>query len=144
MPTKKVIDMTARSSSSLAYNDYVYLTKEVPQTDEKMQASVLRDYALSGIKTSANSGLAQTSSSYASSNPEYELSLDVNNLSVVTPVGGDYISIEDVTDNSTKKVLVSAVVGLASGTVTSVTGGTNLTASPTTGATVVNLDSTLT
>ena len=74
MPTKKVIDMTARSSSSLAYNDYVYLTKEVPQTDEKMQASVLRDYALSGIKTSANSGLAQTSSSYASSNPEYELS----------------------------------------------------------------------
>ena len=144
MPTKKVIDMTARSSSSLAYNDYVYLTKEVPQTDEKMQASVLRDYALSGIKTSANSGLAQTSSSYASSNPEYELSLDVNNLSVVTPVGGDYISIEDVTDNSTKKVLVSAVVGLASGTVTSVTGGTNLTASPTTGATIVNLDSTLT
>ena len=144
MPTKKVIDMTARSSSNLAYNDFVYLTKAVPQTDEKMQASVLRDYALSGIKTSANSGLAQTSSSYASSNPEYELSLDVNNLSVVTPVAGDYISIEDVTDNSTKKVLVSAVVGLASGTVTSVTGGTNLTASPTTGATIVNLDSTLT
>ena len=144
MPTKKVIDMTASSSSNLAYNDFVYLTKAVPQTDEKMQASVLRDYALSGIKTSANSGLAQTSSSYASSNPEYELSLDVNNLSVVTPVAGDYISIEDVTDNSTKKVLVSAVVGLASGTVTSVTGGTNLTASPTTGATIVNLDSTLT
>ena len=144
MPTKKVINMTARSSSSLAFDDYVYLTGESPYIDEKMQASVLRDYALSGIKTSANSGLAQTSSSYAFANPEYELSLDVNNLSVVTPVAGDYISIEDITDNSTKKVLVSAVVGLASGTVTSVTGGTNLTASPTTGATIVNLDATLT
>jgi len=144
MPTKKVIDMTARSSSSLAYNDFLYLTKEVPLTDEKVQASTVRDFVLSGVKTSSNSGLAQTSSSYASSNPEYELSLDVNNLAVVTPVAGDYISIEDVTDNSTKKVLVSAVVGLASGTVTSVTGGTNLTASPTTGATVVNLDATLT
>ena len=144
MPTKKVIDMTARSSSSLAYNDFLYLTKEAPLTDEKVQASTVRDFVLSGVKTSSNSGLAQTSSSYASSNPEYELSLDVNNLAVVTPVAGDYISIEDVTDNSTKKVLVSAVVGLASGTVTSVTGGTNLTASPTTGATVVNLDATLT
>ena len=144
MPTKKVIDMTARSSSSLAYNDFLYLTKEAPLTDEKVQASTVRDFVLSGVKTSSNSGLAQTSSSYASSNPEYELSLDVNNLAVVTPVAGDYISIEDVTDNSTKKVLVSAVVGLASGAVTSVTGGTNLTASPTTGATIVNLDATLT
>ena len=144
MPTKKVIDMTARSSSSLAYNDFVYLTKEVPLTDEKMQASVMRDYVLSGVKTSANSGLAQTSTSYAAANPDYELTLDVNNLAIVTPVAGDYISIEDITDNTTKKVLVSAVVGLASGTVTSVTGGTNLTASPTTGATVVNLDATLT
>tara|TARA_B100000949_G_scaffold16460_1_gene12713 strand:+ start:2200 stop:3660 length:1461 start_codon:yes stop_codon:yes gene_type:complete len=144
MPTKKVIDMTARSSSSLAYNDFVYLTKEVPLTDEKMQASVMRDYVLSGVKTSANSGLAQTSTSYAAANPDYELTLDVNNLAIVTPVAGDYISIEDITDNTTKKVLVSAVVGLASGTVTSVTGGTNLTASPTTGATIVNLDATLT
>ena len=91
MPTKKVLDMTARSSSSLAYNDFVYLTKEVPLTDEKMQASVMRDYVLSGVKTSANSGLAQTSTSYAAANPDYELSLDVNNLAVVTPVTGDYI-----------------------------------------------------
>ena len=144
MPTEKVINMTARSSSSLNYNDFLYLTKEAPLTDEKVQASVVRDYVLSGVKTSANSGLAQTSSAYASDNPEYELSLDVNNLAIVTPVAGDYISIEDITDNTTKKVLVSAVVGLASGTVTSVTGGTNLTASPTTGATIVNLDATLT
>ena len=93
MPTKKVIDMTARSSSSLAYNDFLYLTKEAPLTDEKVQASTVRDFVLSGVKTSSNSGLAQTSSSYASSNPEYELSLDVNNLAVVTPVAGDYISI---------------------------------------------------
>ena len=61
-------------------------------------------------------------------------------MAIVTPVVGDYISIEDVTDNSTKKVLVSAVVGLASGTVTSVSGGDGITVSPTTGATSVSAD----
>ena len=96
MATKKVIDMTARGSSALAFNDFVYLTKEVPLTDEKMQASVMRDYVLSGIKTSANSGLAQTSTAYAFANPDYELSLDVTNL---TASGGtasvtDYIAID--------------------------------------------------
>ena len=65
-----------------------------------MQASVYaRLCYLSGVKTSANSGLAQTSTSYAAANPDYELSLDVNNLAIVTPVAGDYISIEDITDN---------------------------------------------
>ena len=107
MPTKKVIDMTARSSSALAYDDYLYLTGESPNLDEKMQASVLRDYTLQGVKTSANSGLAQTSTPYATSNPDRELSLDVDNL---TAAGGgtasvtDYIAIEQ--GAGTKKLLV--------------------------------------
>ena len=142
MPTKKVIDMTARSSSSLAYNDYVYLTKEVPQTDEKMQASVLRDYALSGIKTSSNSGLAQTSSAYAAANPEYELSVDANNLATVTAVTSDYIIIQDITDNSTKKALISDVV--STGDIEGVTAGTNLNGGGTSGTVTLNLDTTIT
>ena len=131
MPTLKVINMTARSSSSLNYNDFLYLTKEAPLTDEKVQASVVRDYVLSGIKTSANSGLAQTSSAYASDNPEYELSVDASNLGVVTAVTADYILIQDVTDNSTKKALLSDVI--TSGDITEVQAGTGITVTNGTG-----------
>jgi hypothetical protein len=131
MPTTQVINMTARSSSSLNYNDFLYLTKEAPLTDEKVQASVVRDYVLSGIKTSANSGLAQTSSAYASDNPEYELSVDTSNLAVVTAVAADYILIQDVTDNSTKRALISDVV--STGDITEVQAGTGITVTNGTG-----------
>ena len=56
------------------------------------------------------------------------LSFEASELAAVTPVATDYVVIEDVTDNSSKKVLVSAITGMATGTVTSVTAGsTNLT-----------------
>ena len=43
--------MTARPSSGLAYDDYLYLTKEAPLTDEKVGANaVLRDFVLSGVE----------------------------------------------------------------------------------------------
>ena len=122
--------MTARSSSSLAYNDFLYLTSEAPLTDERMQASVLRDYVLSGVKTSSNSGLAQTSSAYAAANPEYELSVDASNLATVTAVAADYIIIQDITDNSTKKALISDVV---TGDITEVQAGTGITVTNGTG-----------
>ena len=146
MPTIKVVDMTARTSSNLAYDDYVYLTS-LPTVDEKMQASVLRDYALSGIKTSANSGLAQTSTPYAAANPEYELTLDVNNLPIAAGTAGvtDYVVIEAVGSGDTKKILVGSLPFVSTGVaVTSVSGGTNLTTPSTTGAVTVNMDSTLT
>ena len=145
MPTKKVIDMTARSSSALAYDDYLYLTGESPNLDEKMQASVLRDYTLQGVKTSANSGLAQTSTPYATSNPDRELSLDVDNL---TAAGGgtasvtDYIAIEQ--GAGTKKLLVGDLPFASSASsVSSVLGGTNIGVIGT-GNVTVNLDATLT
>ena len=146
MATKKGIEMTARATSTLSYDDYLYLTGESPNIDEKMQASVLRDYVLSGVKTSANSGLAQTSTPYAGANPEYELTLDANNLDIATGTIGltDYIVIEAVGSGLTKKMTAANVLAAATGAVTSVTGGTNLTASPTTGLAVVNLDATLT
>jgi hypothetical protein len=145
MATTKVIDMAARSSSALAYDDYLYLTGESPNLDEKMQASVLRDYTLQGVKTSSNSGLAQTSTPYATSNPDRELSLDVDNL---TAAGGgtasvtDYIAIEQ--GAGTKKLLVGDLPFASSASsVTSVLGGTNIGVTGT-GAVTVNLDATLT
>jgi hypothetical protein len=145
MATKKVIDMTARSSSNLAYDDFVYLTKEVPLTDEKMQASVMRDYVLSGVKTSANSGLAQTSTPYATSNPDRELSLDVTNL---TASGGtasvtDYIAIDQ--GAGIKKLLVGDLPFASSASsVASLIGGTNVNVSAATGNVTVNVDTTMT
>ena len=144
MATKKVIDMTARGSSSLAYNDYVYLTKEAPPTDEKMQASVMRDYVLSGVKTSANSGLAQTSTAYAYANPDYELSLDVTNLTVSggTASVTDYIAIDQ--GAGIKKLQVGDLPFASSASsVSSVLGGTNIGVTGT-GVVTVNLDATLT
>ena len=145
MATTKVIDMSARSSSALAYDDYLYLTGESPNLDEKMQASVLRDYTLQGVKTSANSGLAQTSTPYATSNPDRELSLDVDNL---TAAGGgtasvtDYIAIEQ--GAGTKKLLVGDLPFASSASsVSSVLGGTNIGVTGT-GNVTVNLDATLT
>ena len=145
MATKKVIDMTARGSSSLAFNDFVYLTKEVPLTDEKMQASVMRDYVLSGIKTSSNSGLAQTSTSYVFANPDYELSVDVNNLTTVggTASTGDYIAIDQ--GAGTKKLLVGDLPFASSASsVASLIGGTNVNVSAATGNVTVNVDTTMT
>ena len=40
------------------------------------------------------------------------LAMDVNELSVVTAVAADYIAIEDIGDNSTKKALISDIVSL--------------------------------
>jgi hypothetical protein len=142
MATKKVIEMTARSTSTLSYDDYLYLTGEAPDIDEKMQASVLRDYVLSGIKTSANSGLAQTSTSYAGANPEYELTLDANNLDIAGGTIGltDYLVIEAVGSGLTKKMTAANVLAATTSAVTSVNGGDGITVSPTTGATAVEVD----
>ena len=140
MATTKVIDMTARSSSALAYDDYLYLTGESPNLDEKMQASVLRDYALSGIKTSAESGLSQSSTSYAGANPEYELKIDVSNLATVTPTASDFLAIDQ--GGVTKKVLISSLPNV--GDITDVVAGANLNGGGTTGSVTLNLDTTIT
>ena len=145
MPTIKVVDMTARTSSSLAYDDYVYLTS-LPTVDEKMQASVLRDYALSGIKTSADSGLAQTSTPYAVANPEYELTLDVNNLPIAAGTADvtDYVVIEAVGSGDTKKILVGSLPFVTAAVSDVASLSSNLTAAPTTGAVKIDLATTLT
>ena len=145
MATTKVIDMTARSSSALAYDDYLYLTGESPNLDEKMQASVLRDYTLQGVKTSANSGLAQTSTPYATSNPDRELSLDVTNLTVTggTASVTDYIAIDQ--GAGIKKLQVGDLPFASSASsVASLIGGTNVNVSAATGNVTVNVDTTMT
>ena len=53
------------------------------------------------------------------------LALDVNELSVVTAVAGDYVTIEDVGDGSSKKALISDITALVpQGDLTAITAGT--------------------
>ena len=142
MATTTVPDMTARSSAALsATNDFFYLTTTT--TDERLNAGLLRDYAMAGIK--GGTGIDATVNTTPGTN-DSTLSLDINNLTSLgaTADGADTVPIYDADAGSVKKATIAEVVGAATSAVTSVTGGTNLTASPTTGATVVNLDATLT
>ena len=130
--------MTSRSSAALhATNDFFYLSTVT--TDEKLNAGLLRDYNMAGVL--GGNGIDATIDTGANTTT---LSLDVSELSSATPVAGDYIAIQDVTDDSSKKVLVSDVLGLVSTAVSSVSGGTNIGVSSSTGAVTVNLDSSLT
>ena len=53
------------------------------------------------------------------------LALDVNELSVVTAVAADYVTIEDVGDGSSKKALISDITALVpQGDLTAITAGT--------------------
>ena len=60
---------------------------------------------ITGIVTNANSGLAGGTTS-----GDATLTVDANNLSTATAVSTDYVVIEDVTDNSTKKALISDII----------------------------------
>ena len=140
MAVEKVIDMTARSSSGLAYDDYLYLTREAPLTDEKVGASVLRDFMLNGVEV--GDGLDKSTTGYASSNPVATISLDLAELAAVTPSTSDYVIVQDVTDDTTKKALISAIPLL--GDISDVVAGTNLNGGGSSASVTLNLDTTLT
>ena len=74
------------------------------------------------INTNSNSGLSggTATSSGASTTT---LLLDANNLATATAVSTDYLVIEDVTDGSTKKALISDIVSL--GDITAVNTASN-------------------
>ena len=90
---------------------------------------------ITAVLTAASSGLAGGGSSGSLS-----LSVDVNNVATATAVATDYVLIEDVTDNTTKKALISDITALA-GDITEVSAGTALSgggAGP--GAVTLNVD----
>ena len=88
---------------------------------------------ITGITTAAHSGMAGGASSGTAS-----ISVDANNLSTVTATTADYIIIEDVDDNTTKKALISDVV--SAGDITGVTAGTAISGGGTSGTVTVNVD----
>ena len=88
---------------------------------------------ITGITTASNSSLAGGTTSGTAT-----LTVDVNNSTSATATTSDYMLISDVDDsNATKKALISDVV--ASGDITSVVAGTNLSGGATSGAATLNL-----
>ena len=142
MATIKVPDMTAVSSAALnATGDFFYLSTTT--TDERLNAGLLRDYAMAGVK--GGTGLDATVDTTSGVN-DTTLDLNITGLAALgaTTNAADEVAIYDADAGAIKKATIAEVVGAATSAVTSVTGGTNLTASPTTGDTIVNLDATLT
>ena len=142
MATIKVPNMTSASTSALnATADFFYLTTAT--TDEKIAAGMLRDYAMAGIK--GGTGLDATVDTTSGVN-DTTLDLNITGLTALgaTTDAADEIALYDADAGSIKKATIAEVVGAATSAVTRVTGGTNLTSSPDTGNTIVNLDATLT
>ena len=113
MATTKVVDMVGTSSSEIPYDDYFY--KTTPTTDERTQASIVRDYVLSGV--TAGEGLSKTTTPYADANPVATLDFKTSEITAatVTAAAGDLLVIQDVDDsNNTKKVTAQSIADLNS------------------------------
>jgi hypothetical protein len=90
---------------------------------------------ITGITTAANSGMAGGASSGTAS-----ISVDANNLSTVTATTTDYIIIEDVDDNTTKKALISDVVSAGDITAVNTAANSSLAGGATSGAVSLTAD----
>lgn len=73
--------------------------------DSTSWTALLGGADITAVNTNANSGLSGGASSGA-----VTLTVDANNLDTATAVSTDYVVIEDVTDNSTKKALISDII----------------------------------
>lgn len=90
---------------------------------------------ITGITTAANSGMAGGASSGTAS-----ISVDANNLTTVTATTADYIIIEDVDDNTTKKALISDVVATGDITAVNTAANSSLAGGATSGAVSLTAD----
>ena len=90
-------------------------------------------------KMSSSSGditsvVAGTGLSGGGTTGDVTLNIDLSELSTATVATGDYVAIQDVTDNSSKKVTAQSIADLApQGDITGVTAGTGISGGGTTG-----------
>ena len=91
------------------------------------------------ITTASNSGLSGGSSASSGAFTS-TLLVDANNLATVTAEGSDFLVIEDVTDNSTKKALISDIVSLGDITAVNTASNSGLAGGSTSGAVSLTVD----
>lgn len=132
------LDVSELTEVTAVSTDYVVIEDATDNTTKKAPISdIISQGDITAIVTGTNSGLAGGVTSGAA-----DLTVDANNLASTTAVSSDYMIIQDVTDNSTKKALISDIVDL--GDITNVIAGTNLNGGGVTGEVTLNLDTTIT
>ena len=132
------LDVSELTEVTAVSTDYVVIEDATDNTTKKAPISdIIAAGDITAIVTGTNSGLAGGVTSGAA-----DLTVDANNLASTTAVSSDYMIIQDVTDNSTKKALISDIVDL--GDITNVIAGTNLNGGGDTGEVTLNLDTTIT
>jgi len=132
------LDVSELTEVTAVSTDYVVIEDATDNTTKKAPISdIIAAGDITAIVTDTNSGLAGGVTSGAA-----DLTLDANNLASTTAVTSDYIIIEDVTDNSTKKALISDIVDL--GDITRIIVDSNMTGGGTTGDVNIGIATTLT
>jgi hypothetical protein len=90
---------------------------------------------ITGIITASNSGLSGGTTS-----GDATMAVDANNLSTATADSADYVVIEDVTDNSTKKALISDIISQGDITEVTTSSTSGLSGGATSGAVALSID----
>ena len=94
---------------AFAQDSETYYRYDLDSTSWVALFSGLGDITAVTITTSANSGLSGGNSA-SSGAFSATIAIDANNLDTATAVSTDYVVIEDVTDNTTKKALISDII----------------------------------
>jgi len=132
------LDISELSVVTAVAQDYVAIEDVTDGSTKKaLIGDIISEGDITAIVTGTNSGLdgGQTQGAV-------DLTLDANNLASTTAVTSDYMIIEDVTDNSTKKALISDIVDL--GDITRIIVDSNMTGGGTTGDVNIGIATTLT
>lgn len=122
-----------------AQDTETYYRYDLDSTTWTALFSGLGDITAVTITTASNSGM--TGGSTASSGAfTSTLTVDANNLATATAVSTDYVVIEDVTDNSTKKALISDIISQGDITEVNTSATSGLNGGATSGAVNIVLD----
>ena len=135
MATITVPTMTARAGPTGGplddANDFFHIADSA--TDNRLPAGSAKNYVLEGVKGGTALDATVNTGTY-----DTTLDLNITGLTTLTTVAlADEVAIYDTVAGAIKKATVSEITGAVTGAVTDVTGGTNVTASPTTGNVVV-------